>query len=61
MNLNIVEKITREVQKSNLVARNSRPVEHRSLSSLSTQIAANLRAGNSANPAIPAQVYSLWI
>ena len=58
MNLNIVEKITREVQKSNMVARNTRPVEHKSINSLSMQIATNLRPGNTVQLAAPAT--SIW-
>jgi hypothetical protein len=58
MNLNIVEKITREVQKSNLVNRSARPVEHRSITSLSTQIATNMRSGGTVNIVSPAT--SLW-
>jgi hypothetical protein len=58
MNLNIVEKITREVQKSNLVARNTRPIEHKSINSLSMQIATNLRPGNTVQLAAPAT--TLW-
>ena len=58
MNLNIVEKITREVQKSNLVARNTRPIEHKSINSLSVQIATNLRPGNTVQLAAPAT--TLW-
>jgi hypothetical protein len=58
MNLNIVEKITREVQKSNLVARNTRPIEHKSINSLSMQIATNLRPGNTVQLAAPAT--SIW-
>jgi hypothetical protein len=58
MNLNIVEKITREVQKSNLAARNTRPIEHKSINSLSMQIATNLRPGNTVQLAAPAT--SIW-
>ena len=58
MNLNIVEKITREVQKSNLVSSNTRPIEHKSINSLSMQIATNLRPGNTVQLAAPAT--SIW-
>ncbi len=58
MNLNIVEKITREVQKSNLVSSNTRPIERKSINSLSMQIATNLRPGNTVQLAAPAT--SIW-
>jgi hypothetical protein len=58
MNLNIVEKITREVRKSNLVATSTRPIEHKSINSLSMQIATNLRPGNTVQLASPAT--SIW-
>lgn len=59
MNLNILEKAARQLKNSkNVVA----PVEHKNLSSLSMQIAANMRAnGTAAAPAIPSQVYAIWI
>ncbi|MGA7730039.1 MAG: hypothetical protein WCD37_02075 [Chloroflexia bacterium] len=56
MNLNILEKVAREVKKSNQVVK---PVEHKDITSLSTQIAANLRAnGLAGSAALPTQVYS---
>lgn len=63
MNLNILEKAVREIKKGNQVMKSVvSPVEHKDLSSLSMQIAANLRANSTAaNPAIPSQVYSLWM
>jgi hypothetical protein len=63
VNLNILEKVAREVKKSNQVMNSAvNPAEHKDLSSLSMQIAANLRAnGTAANPAIPRQVYALWL
>ncbi len=63
MNLNILEKVARAAKKnSNVMKSVVTPTEHKDLSSLSMQIAANLRSnGSAANPAIPAQVYSMWI
>lgn len=72
MNLNILEKLTRQAIKgNNVVARSNEmlksgfisPAEHRSISSLSWQIAANVRAtsGGSAVAAPPTTVYKVWI
>lgn len=63
MNLNILEKIAREAKKSTQVAKSIvNPVEHKDLSSLSMQIAANMRHNSSAAAApIPHQVYGAWI
>lgn len=53
MNLNVLEKMAREIRKGRSVVRESgellskgfiTPIEHKSLSSLSWQIAANVRA-----------------
>jgi hypothetical protein len=52
MNLNILEKVAREMRSGNVVAKSDEmlsrgfitPTEHKSLSSLSWQIAANVRA-----------------
>jgi hypothetical protein len=60
MNLNVLEKLAREVKKSNQAMKSIvNPTEHKDLSSLSTQIAANLRAnGLAAEAALPTRVYS---
>ena len=72
MNLNILEKLARQAIKGNNVVAASNamlkkgfisPAEHRSVQSLSWQIAANLNAttagGAVAGP--PTTVYRLWI
>ncbi len=63
MNLNILEKAVREIKKGNQMMKSMvSPVEHKDLSSLSMQIAANLRANNgSATVAIPTQVQWNWV
>ncbi len=72
MNLNILEKLTRQAIKgNNVVAASSEmlkkgfisPVEHRSVQSLSWQIAANVNAtaGGGAVAAPPTTVYRVWI
>lgn len=63
MKFNILEKAMREAKGGNVViASAARPVEHKDLSSLSMQIAANLRAnGNAASTTVMSRVYRLWI
>ena len=71
MNLNILEKVAREINKGGNGARESSemfnrgyitPIEHKSLSSLSWQIAANMRAnGPSANVSIRRLPMGCWI
>ncbi|MDQ3707496.1 MAG: hypothetical protein M3437_20170 [Chloroflexota bacterium] len=71
MNLNILEKLTRQAIKgNNVVAASSEmlkngfisPAEHRSVQSLSWQIAANLNAtAGGAVAAPPTTVYRVWI
>lgn len=73
MNLNILEKLARQVAKGDNVTANSNemlsagfitPAEHRSVTSLSWQIAANVRAtsGGAATIAAPRNnVYMLWL
>ncbi len=72
MNLNTLEKLTREAVKGNNVAGVSNemlksgflsPAEHRSVQSLSWQIAANVNAtaGGGAVAAPPTTVYRVWI
>ena len=71
MNLNILEKVAREISKGGDVVRESSemlskgyitPTEHKSLSSLSWQIAANMRAsGPSANVSIRRLPMGCWI
>ena len=72
MNLNALEKLTREAVKGdNVVATSNQmlkngfinPAEHRSVQSLSWQIAANVNAtsGGSAVAAPPTTVYRVWI
>jgi hypothetical protein len=72
MNLNILEKLAREAMKGNNVTETSEellkravlsPVEHRSLRSLSWQIAASARydtTGNLTVAAVPSP-YRLWV
>ena len=71
MNLNLLEKLTREMIKGNNVASTSEellkravlsPVEHRSLQSLSWQIAASARHNPSGHiTAAAISTYRLWI
>jgi hypothetical protein len=72
MNLNILEKVTREINKGGNAERESSellsrgfitPIEHKSLSSLSWQIAANVRAnsGPAANVSIRRLPMGCWI
>jgi len=63
MDLNILEKAARELKKGNQVMKSIvSPVEHKDLSSLSMQIAANLRANNgSATITMPSQILWQWI
>ena len=71
MNLNILEKVAREINNGGNSVRESgellskgfiTPIEHKSLSSLSWQIAANVRAsGPGANVSIRRLPMSCWI
>ena len=72
MNLNILEKLSRQAIKgNNVVARSNEmlkkgfisPAEHRSVQSLSWQIAANVNAtaGGTAVAAPPTTVYRVWV
>lgn len=72
MNLNVLEKLTRQAIKgSNVVAASNEmlksgfisPAEHRSVQSLSWQIAANVNATGAAGTvaAPPTTVYRVWI
>ena len=72
MNLNVLEKLTRQaIKDSNVVAESNdllksgflSPAEHRSVQSLSWQIAANVNATGSggAVAAPPTTVYRVWI
>jgi hypothetical protein len=63
MNLNTLEKLARQMLKGNDVADKSStmltPAEHRSLKSLSWQIAANVQANGSSKPTVTG-TYMLW-
>lgn len=73
MNLNVLEKLARQMVKGDNVTSKSNemlndgyitPAEHRSVTSLSWQIAANVRAtsGGAATIAAPKNnVYMLWV
>ena len=72
MNLNILEKLARQAIKGNNVVAKSNellkkgfisPAEHRSVQSLSWQIAANVNAttGGTAVAAPPTTVYRVWV
>jgi hypothetical protein len=63
MDLNILEKAARELKKGNQVVKSIvSPVEHKDLSSLSMQIAANLHANNgSATNVMRIQTSWPWI
>ena len=64
MNLNILEKVARQALKGNdIVDKNSAlltPAEHRSLKSLSWQIAANVQANGSTTPTVTT-TYQIWV
>ena len=72
MNLNVLEKLSRQAIKGNNVVAKSNemlkngfisPAEHRSVQSLSWQIAANVNAtaGGAAVAAPPTTLYTVWI
>ncbi|MEA2575717.1 MAG: hypothetical protein QOH93_3015 [Chloroflexia bacterium] len=71
MNLNVLEKLAREIMKGNDVSLTSQallnravlsPIEHRSLQSLSWQIAASARHTPSGNTTVASiSTYRVWI